>query len=108
MLFMLSPEPGLGVNLDTDPHPLGVYCDGDPLPLPAPGAAHTQQTGLGLVTGGQEVTLLRLSPGDEGALWHVQTRLHALRVAGVLQGVEDILLLQPAAASLLLALPSEL
>ena len=71
MLFLLSPEPGLGVNLDTDPHPLGVCGDGDPLPVPAPGAAHTQDTGLGLVTRGQQVTLLRLCPGDEGALCHV-------------------------------------
>ena len=103
---MLSPEPGLGVNLDTDPHPPGVEGDGDPLPVSTPRPAHTQETLPRLVTRGQEVTrLLDLLPGDEGALWHVKTRVHALPVAGVLQGEKDILLLQPAAAGLLLALP---
>ena len=52
---MLSPEPGLGGDLYTDPRPLGVQGDGDALPHAAPLPADTQETLL-LVTGGKEVT----------------------------------------------------
>ena len=70
MLFMSSPKPGLGVNLHTDPP--GVEGDSDPLPVSTPRPAHTQETLLGLVTRGQEVTrLLDLLPRDEGTLGHV-------------------------------------